>query len=410
MLKSVFVVSELYYPEETSTGYFLTKIAEGLATEYSVTALCSQPTYSARGNCFPYREMYNGVRIQRCRSTAFDKDKLPLRLLNLITISISITLAAISQVRRNDCMLVVTNPPILPFLLFLAGRIRKAKYILLVHDVYPEVLIASGMVRQKGLLARLLVFLNKRLYNGASRVIVLGRDMQRLVAEKSEGITERLLIIPNWADLDQIVPLQKSSNLLLKNLNLLSKFIIQYSGNMGRTHGLELLVEVAKRLNNRDDIHFLFIGWGAKRQSLQNAVSDNHLRNITLLPSQLRSELSNSLNACDVAIISFIPGMAGISVPSRMYNIMAAGKPIIAVADKDSELAMVVQEENIGWVVRPGHANELTEVILEAQANPGRLVEMGRRARKVAEDKYSFSKVLKDYFSLILTLEDAKVE
>ena len=406
MPKRLWIVSELYYPEDTSTGYFLTRIAEGLAQHYPVSVLCSQPTYSERGIRAPVREKRNGVNIQRCPGTTFNKDNLLFRLINLATISFSIFFMAVSQVSRHDYVLVVTNPPLLPFGITVACWLRGAKCLLLIHDVYPEALIASGMLRSGAFFARALQWLVKRLYCRVDRIIVLGRDMEKLVARKLEYSRQEIAIIPNWGDSDEIAPSPRTQNALLHELGLTDKFIIQFSGNMGRTHGLETLLESARRLRNTENIHFLFIGSGAKKRWLKETVETNGLQNVTILPRRPRSDLSNSLNACDVAIISFVPGMAGISVPSRMYNILAAGKPIIAVADHDSELALVVQEEQVGWVVPPGQSDRIVEVILEARANPDRLAEMGRRARAVAENKYSFQHVIEMYYALIRGLDD----
>jgi len=405
-MKQIWVISELYYPEETSTGYFLTKIAEGLTRYYSVDVLCSQPTYSERGVRAPAREQHNGVSIQRCRGTTLNKDVLIIRLINLITISLSIFFNAWLRIGRRDVVLVVTNPSLLPFLVNWVCRLRGAKCLLLIHDVYPEVLIATGMARESSILARVVGWFTRRLYQTVSRIIVLGRDMADLSAHKLKGKSTKITIIPNWADLDLVSPQSRSENRLLNELDSSDRFVIQYAGNMGRTHDLESLWQAAQKLAHEKAVHFLFIGSGAKRHWLEQTIRDKELVNMTLLPRVPRGDLVTMLNACDVAIISFVPGMAGISVPSRMYNIMAAGKPIIAVADENSELGLVVKEERIGWVVPPGDVDRIVAAILDARANTACLAEMGQRARQAAETKYSFECVIESYHSLIQGLGD----
>lgn len=406
MPRSVWIISELYYPEETSTGYFLTRISEGVAEHYPVKVLCGQPSYAERGVRAPAREVHHGVTIQRCPSTTLNKDVLLFRIANLVTISFSTFLEALRQVRRNDCLLAVTNPPLLPFLMMAACRLRGAEFLLLVHDVYPEVLMATGVVDPRGVVAHLLGWATRRLYGTAVRIIVLGRDMEKLVSSRMRAYSDAVVIIPNWADLNEILVAPRSQNRLLRELNLTTKFVVQYSGNMGRTHGLECLLEAAIRLNRHDDIHFLFIGSGAKKPWLERAALSKRVRNVTILPPGPRRDLASSLNACDVAIISFVPGMAGVSVPSRMYNIMAAGKPIIAVADDNSELALVVREESIGWVVPPDQPDKVAEAVLEARAHPELLKQMGRRARLAAEKKYSFEKAIDSYVHLVASLDE----
>jgi colanic acid biosynthesis glycosyl transferase WcaI len=407
MSRSILIVSELYYPEETSTGYFLTKIAEGLARYYSVDVLCSQPTYSERGVRAPEHEQHNGVKIQRCRGTTLNKDSMIFRIINLITISVSIFLNVKRKIRKQDIVLVVTNPPLLPFLINWICRLREANCLLLIHDIYPEIMVAAGMIRGSSIFARWVGWSTRRLYQSVSRIIVLGRDMADLAACKLEGRSTKIAIIPNWADLDLVLPGRRSENVLLGELGLIDRFVIEYAGNIGRTHGIESMCQAAQELASEKAIHFLVIGSGAKRHWLEHAVVDKKLMNMTLIPRVPRGDLSTMLNACDVAIISFMPAMAGISVPSRMYNIMAAGKPIIAVTDENSELALVVKEERIGWVVPPGRVERIVDAIQEAKANPAGLVEMGKRARQVAETKYSYERAIESYRNLIEGSEDS---
>jgi len=406
MNKRVWIISELYYPEETSTGYLLTQIAEGLASKHVVQVICSQPTYSARGKNAPMFELHNGVTIHRYPSTTFNKDVLWLRIVNLLTISISTFFWTVWKVRADDQVLVVTNPPLVPFVVGLACKLRRAQGILLVHDVYPDLLIATKMLSKESYTTKFLEKVNSYLYRSMKRIIVLGRDMKELAQNKLGKASERIVIITNWADLDQIVPLNKENNKLLKKLDLQDKFIIQYSGNMGRTHGLEYIVEAMKQLQFiQPDVHILFIGSGAKKQWLVEAVQEYRLSNITVLPSCPRSELNDYLNACDIAIISFIPGMMGVSLPSRMYNILAAGKPILAVAVDNSEISLVVQEEQVGRVVPPENIELLVNTILELYRAKECLHRMGLCARRVAENKYSLHKVMDAYSALIDNLE-----
>lgn len=409
MSKRIWVISELYYPEETSTGYLLTLIAEGLARQFSVNVLCSQPTYGARGQRALWYEIRNGVNIYRCWGTTLNKDVLPLRIINMVTITLSILINALRHIRPEDCVLVVTNPPLLPFAISVACFFRRFKSVLIVHDVYPEALIVANVTQPGTLLTRVVSYLTRILYRQMKRIVVLGRDMASLLRCKLPAEYQKIVIIPNWADIDLIDPVRRCENLLLTEHNLTDKFVVQYAGNMGRTHGIECLVVCAEKLLIDSNIHFLFIGSGAKKDWLEHAVNAGGLTNITILGSRPRSDQANFLNACDVAVISFMAGMAGVSVPSRMYNVMAAGKPIIAVTDPDSELSLVVREEGIGWVISPGDIGGLRMAILEAKANPDVLVQMGHRARRAAETKYSFERVNQAYTEMVASIYEEVV-
>ncbi|TSA19534.1 glycosyltransferase WbuB [bacterium] len=397
----LFIFSELYYPDDSATGYILTRIAEGLAKSYEVHVLCGPLNPHGRIAGESAGKTRNGVTIERCSGTALNKNSDLLRLVNLLTVSFSIFWKALRRLSAGNSVLVVTNPPTLPFVALAASRLRSARCFLLIHDVFPESLVAAGMIRQGGIMDRFLTWLYLKLYLGVDRIIVLGRDVHQLISRKLSSGDNRVQVITNWADVDEILLGNGGDNQLRKKLSLTKKFVVQYSGNIGRMHGLDALLGAALKVRQREDIHFLFVGTGARKQWLESKAKEYELTNVTFLPPQPRNMLGDILNVADVGVVSFIPGMAGVSVPSKMYNIMAVGKPIIAMVDQGSEAATVIQEEEIGWVVPPGQAAQLAEVIQQACADPRRLTKMGKRARVAAEQKYSFQTVMESYRKLL---------
>lgn len=400
MSEKLWIVTEYFYPDESATGYYLTTISEKLGKYYNANVICGGNRNSSyKFNSLP-SEDFNGVNIYRCNSTTLNKNVLLFRFINLVTISFSIFFKTILKFKSGDCVIVVTNPLSLPFVVLVACWLKKANCILLIHDVYPNVLIATGLLKKDWLITRFLNWITVGLYNRVEKIVVLGRDMEKIVSRKLVNLT-KIHIITNWADFKEIFPRQHETNSLLKKMDIQNKFVVQYSGNMGRTHGLEIIIDASQKLAEIDNIHFLFIGAGAKRNWLERSVKSYGLKNVALIPPQPRSNLCDTLNACDVAIISFIPGMSGLSVPSRMYNILAAGKPIIAVTDSDSELAIVVREENIGWIVSPDNPEQLVATIIEASRNSETLKEMGERSRIAAENKYSLDVIINAYRNLI---------
>ena len=403
----VWVVSELYSPELTSTGYFLTGIAEELAEVYDVSVLCGQPSYWSRGVRAPAREILNCVDVQRCWATTLDKNKLLFKLINLITVSLSIFSSALFRLRRGDVVITVTNPPLLPYLVALACRAREARFVLLVHDVYPEILFGLGIVKPRSMPATLLDYASRLLYENAHRVLVLGRDMRDIAAHKLPSHRDRIVVATNWANTDTILPQPRSKNMLLSKLNLQEHFVVQFWGNMGRPHCIEDLVETAQLLAPYPVFHILLIGWGTKKAWVVAEKRKRGLENLTILDPFPREETCDVQNACDVAINTLSSCMTGISVPSRSYNVMAAGKPLLAVCGNDSELAAIVREEQIGWVVPPGRPDLIASTLQEARANQNCLQAMGERARKAAEMRYTRSHVLQVYRNLI---EDLRSE
>jgi glycosyltransferase involved in cell wall biosynthesis len=395
--RRLWVVTELYYPEMTSTGYYLTCIAEGLAKDFEVKVLCGQPNYSARGVSAPSHEVYNEVEIFRCIGTRLDKNVIPFRLINMLTLSASIFFKALFNFKKGDRILVVTTPPSLPFITALAALARGAAYTLLIHDNYPEILIAVEKAKADSRLVKTLNFFNRWLYKYASKIIVVGRDMKELVEEKTSGLDIPIATIPNWAELETVEPKPRAENKLLQELSLSDKFVFLYAGNMGYPNDLESIVWCADKLKRDERFHFVFLGAGVKRKWLEREVVEREFHNITILDSRPRREQNIFLNACDVALVSLVKKMWGVSMPSRTYNILAVGKPILALTEADSELARVVTEEKVGWNVAPNEPEKLLETIYRIYAEREKLAEMGKRARRSAVEKYSPEKAVASY-------------
>lgn len=395
--KRLWVVTELYYPEETSTGYYLTRIAEGLANDFDVKALCGQPTYSARGVVAPKHEIHKGVEIFRASGTTLDKNVIVFRLLNMVTLGVSVFINALRYFRKGDKILVVTNPPSMPFVVALAALIKGASYTLLIHDNYPEILIAAGKSTPESLLAKTVAFFNRWLYKYAAKIIVVGRDMHELLMRKTTGLDIPIVTIPNWAELESVAPSPRGENELLEELGLSDKFVLLYAGNLGYPNDLESIVECADSLRENEEVHFIFLGTGVKRKWLENRVRELELANVTILDPRPRSEQRVFLNGCDVGLVSLVKDMVGVSMPSRTYNILAAGRPILALTEEGSEVARVVQEEKVGWVVPPGDPESLKDTILEILASRENLPAMAEAARTSAVTKYTLENALDEY-------------
>jgi glycosyltransferase involved in cell wall biosynthesis len=234
-------------------------------------------------------------------------------------------------------------------------------------------------------------------YKHASKIIVMGRDMNELFQRKTIGLDIPIVTIPNWADLESVEPTPRSNNELLNKLGLLDKFVLLYAGNIGHPTDVETIIDAAEKLLDRQEIHFLFIGAGAKKRFVEQQVEERGLANVTVLDFMPRTEQIVFLNACDIGLIALIKGMKGTAMPSRTYNIMAAGKPVLALAEQGSELAHVIDEERIGWYVPPHEPENLAEVIVQIYENRSDLPAMSDRARAAALRKYSLQQAVEDY-------------
>ena len=264
MKKNIWITQQVYFPDEVAGAYLITRLAEGLTKFYNVKVLCGNPLYNAKGTTVPKNENVNGVKIKRCFSSSLDKNKFIYRVINLTTISISIFINCLIKLKKNDIVLVVTTPPTLPIFVLVACKLKGAKCILKIDDLYPEILMATGFLSKDSILFKMLSFLNKITFKYMSHVIVIGRDMEALVHEKI-SLQNNLSFIPNWADVDLVKPETKNKNILLKKLCIEDKFIINYAGNMGYAQDIESILDAAKILKENEKIHFLFLGLGIKK-------------------------------------------------------------------------------------------------------------------------------------------------
>lgn len=396
----LWVVSELYHPETTSTGYFLTGIAEGLSDSHDVRVLCSRPTYSERGQRVPWRERYKGVAIRRVRSSTFAKDWLPGRVLNMLSFSVLVALVALRNLRGNDALLVVTNPPLATLLLGIVARWKRARSILLVHDVYPEVLHATGHLSPDSRLSRWVQRVMRWVFRHYDDVVVLGRDMADLIARKI-GVDRRIVIIPNWGDPDEVRPMPRNQNPFAIEHGLVDKTVVQFSGNLGRTHDVETVLAAARRFGDRDTLRFLFVGYGGKTRLIADAGAT--LPNVLFAPRQPRAALGAMLNCSDATLIAFTDNMLGVSVPSRMYNVMAAGAPLVALADPQSELARVVLEEECGWQLATGDVDGLCALLafIDSPAGRAEAQRRGGNGRSALLRRYTPDVVVAQFAALL---------
>ena len=400
----VWIVTELYYPEDGATGHLLTQIAEGLTDDAEVHVLCAQPSYTQKREKAPVTETHHDVQIRRCRSTAFSKDRMLLRLINVFTVLASFSWNMFWRFRRGDTVMVVTNPPPLPLAALAACWCKRARSVLLIHDVYPDVLVPTGFTSHNSLSYRLVDWFSKRLLAGVHQIITIGRDMQRRVIAKNGQLAAKTTVIPNWCDDETIRPVARNENPLRKQLDLDDRFVVQYSGNIGRTHGLETIAEAAKILQDQGhtEILWLICGDGGSRQSFEERCRQLQLQNIRFEDFFARNQLANSLSCGDVGIISFIPGMSGISVPSRMYNFFAAGRPVIGVTENDSELAMTLTEFDVGWVVAPDDPAQLAKCVLEIYRDRDQQSDWIQHCREIACKHFTREIAMDKYRAILL--------
>ena len=381
----------MYPPETANTAKFLHGITEAIAAQHDVHVLSAQPTYDQRGVTAPRRERAGATMIERLPSTTFDRHRLALRLVNAATLLVSFAFYGFRRLRDADVVLVVTNPPFLPLLVVLLAKLRRVPCVVLVHDVYPHALVGAGLTRRGSVMWRLLHPVFAFGFRAADGVVALADDMHRLLVAEFGVAEERITVIPNWGDEDEVFPDRVSGAEMRERLGLSNRFIVQVMGNMGRTHGLDVVLDAAAQLQDSPTVQFLLVGGGKQADRVREEIARRTLTNVTLIPPCSRADLRGMLNAADVAVITFRPGMAGVSAPSRIYNCLAAGQPLLTVADANSDPAHIVRDNGCGVALDAGDSVGLASAIRRLQLNGDALQDMrhGGRALFLARFRYA---------------------
>jgi glycosyltransferase involved in cell wall biosynthesis len=299
-------------------------------------------------------------------------------------------------------VLVVTNPPFLPTVGAIRRLVFRKPFVLLIHDVYPEIAVRLGVVRKGGIAHALLKALDRFVLSQADAVVVLGRDMrQRIVAKSPAWRHNRITVISNWADPDQISPMPKSDSPNARKDGLLETFVVQYSGNLGLSQPFDTILGAARELKGRD-INFTFVGDGVLAEEVKARAVALGLDNVRFFPRVHGDDLGSSLAASDVAIVPLLPGVEGLSVPSKYYGILASGRPVIALMNPDAEVAQSVIENRCGVVVPPRDIQRLASAVLELQGDKDRLAQLGRNARAAFDRLHTRMRAVDAYEEILM--------
>lgn len=410
----IIILNQFFYPDHSATSQLMTDLAESLCGRgVGVTALSGRGRYNGGGR-LPPREDYRGVRIERAWATSFGKRSTAGRLSDYFSFYLGAAWKLL-RLPRHDIVMALTTPPLIGLLAFVVCRLRRMKFVALVQDVYPDVAVCLGTLRADGLAARLLDALNLLALRRADRIIVLGACMRERVAAKvGRDAEERIDLIHNWADGNEISPLGEGGpNAFAEAQGLNGQFVALFSGNFGRVNDFSTVLDAARILRDRRDILFLFIGDGAKADELEKFIRDESPANVRLLPYQPRELLRYSLAAGHAHLVTLAEGLAGLSVPSKAYGIMAAGRPILFVGDAGCDIARLVGEHNCGEVVASGDARRLAEVITRWAEDRGQPERMGREARVLFERRFERARAVSAYlesFTKCLSLRSSRLK
>lgn len=401
-MKNLWIATELFYPEETSTSFILTKIANRLSEKYNVKVVCGDPVYDKQSKSKNF-SLHSNVFVHRIKGFGGNKNSLASRSLRFIFLSLSIFFYLWKNVKKGEKVFIVTNPAPLILLISILKRLKKIELIILVHDVFPENTIPAGIIKsEKTLPYQFLRSIFDKAYSNADLLITLGRDMQKVIEAKIKKYNSKskIEIIENWGDTEGIYPLSKQ-DVFNDDSPMKNKIIFQYAGNIGRVQGLLELLEIIKKVNN-NRLAFYFVGEGAVKQSMLEYVQENKLQNVYFDGAYSREDQLSVLNKADISFVSLAPKMFGLGVPSKTYNILAAGKPILYIGEKNSEIDLLVKEENIGYSFQHFEEKKLLEFFDSFDENSITDLNLKKeKARLAAETKFSEEIILNKFYSII---------
>ena len=367
-----------YWPDTGATGQLLTELAEDLVAVHGIEVTVVTG-YPITGEQLPARETRNGVRIVRAAGTTFAQRRFTGRAANYLTYFVSAVWAAV-RLPRQDVTVALTDPPIIG-LAALAARPRHGM-VFFCQDIFPEV---AGLLEDfhSPLANSILDQLNRFLVRRAARIVALGDTMALRLVEGKGAAGSKITVIHNWADTAAIVPADKRNPFAIAN-DLAGRFVVLHAGNIGHGQNLDVVIDAAERLKSQPDILLLFIGDGNRKAALQEAVRARGLENVRFLPFQPRDQLRWTYAASDVCLVSLKPGLGGCIVPSKLYPILAAGRPYVAAVDASSEVGALTAAHGAGVLAAPGDAGALASAITTLADDPARRQAMGARAREAA--------------------------
>lgn len=403
--KNLLIYAHYYYPDVASTGQILTELAEGLNDTFHTTVICTVPSYTGKISQYYrkhkyYYENINGVDVLRIRVPEFRKSFALSRIFNILSYFFSAVFATF-RVEHQDYIFTISQPPILGGMLGVIGKhIKKAKLIYNIQDFNPEQVMAVDFTHNK-LVLSIMMLLDKYSCQQANKVIIVGRDMIETLQKRFQKMVP-YAYINNWINEKEIYPLPEDNARVLKfkrKYGLENKFVIMYSGNIGLYYDLLNILKTIEKFKETEDVIFAFIGEGSVLEELRTYKEAHHLSNVVFIPYQPKSELIYSLNAGDVHFVVNAKGIKGVSVPSKLYGVMAVGKPVLGIMEEGAEARLIVEEAKCGMSVKPGDYSAIEDLIrkyigLRDSRELKNMGEMGRKfltehlTKEVSIDKY----------------------
>jgi glycosyltransferase involved in cell wall biosynthesis len=379
--RRILFINQYYWPDHASTAQHLTDLAEALAAEgHECHVLCAQGRYQPGAPRPPAFEIHNGVTIHRVPATSLGRKSTLARMSDYLSFYARALLTALT-LPRFDAVVTLTTPPIIGLVGTLLRKFKGTRHVYWSMDLHPDASLALGRMSTRNPVVAWLSWVSDAVYRQADKVVVLGSYMADRIAAKQVR-RDRLVTIPVWSRRDEIYPLPRAGHPLREELGLAEKFVAMYSGNLGLAHSFDEFLDAARRLRDRPEIVFLFVGAGPRLAEVRALQEREGLENVRFLDYFPREQLHASLSLADVHLISMRREMTGIVVPGKLYGAMASGRPALFVGPEHCESADTIRQAGCGLTVRQGDADGLVESLSRLASDPALAEQMGARGRE----------------------------
>ena len=403
--KRLGLLCQHFYPEMKSTGLHMTELAVSLARRgWRLRVYCSHPTGPiATGPIAdedPSRQFpgdHEGVEVVRVRPLGRHEGGVAGRLVFGVSYLIAIAIKVVRDRRELAGFIVTTNPPFVGLAALLMRRLFAMPYVQIVYDLFPDSAVRMGAIGANSPITRIWRTVTRAIFRDAALVIAIGRDMAEIIASLMGSRPAKVIIIPNWSDEAKVWPVPRADNAFVRATGVADKIVIQYSGNLGRNHNVECLIEAAKLVSDDSRIVFQFIGGGAKKSIVEKAIREAGLTNVQCLPLQPIADLAAVLSAAQLGVVALGEAFTGLSVPSKTYGIMASGVPILAILDERSEIGRTISEHHCGVVLPRADGAAVAAIVRQLAGDPARFASLGDNGRRAFLKNYTLSKAADRY-------------
>ncbi|HEY9698660.1 MAG TPA: glycosyltransferase family 4 protein [Trichocoleus sp.] len=395
------IITQFFPPDFAATGQLIEELVKQFAQQgISVTVFTGQPGYAFQTATAPNLEKQDKIRIRRSRAAQLFPQRIRGKALNGVVFAIRAALHLFKSVRYHNVLLLTTAPPFLPLIGYFAKKLFNIPYVCILYDLYPDIAIKLDVIPQNHKLAKIWRSINCRVWRNAEQLIVLSPEMKQQIAATCPDVLDKISVIHSWADPSQIAPIEKQKNWFAWKHQLVNRFTVLYSGNMGRCHDVDTLLKAASLLRD-EPIQFVCVGGGAKRRLLIEQVEQAGLKNFLFLPYQDKEVLPYSLTACDLSLVSVSAGMEKLVAPSKLYPALAAGRPIAAVCSRKSYLNELIADAECGATFENGDAAGLAQFIRLLSRDQQLTQQMGKAGRQYLQANFTPEIIAQQYVEVL---------